>query len=102
MKKVCPFCNFIKQTEFYYHDRWKNIIICRDLRPLGFKYRLLAVRIGVGNHKSLPTGEEREQLLTPLLSVAEAQVREGMAGGYEVDEVARSVTSHYHYQCNMS
>lgn len=100
--KPCPFCNFEKQTEFYFYDKWKNIIICRDLRPLGFKYRLLAVRVGIGNHKSLPTGEEREDLMTPLIAVAEAQIANGRASGYELDEVARSVILHYHYQMNMT
>ncbi len=100
--KPCPFCDYQKLTEIFYYDRWKNIIICRDLRPLGFKYRLLAVRTGIQNHKSLPTGVERDELLTPLLAVATAQVREGMAGGYEIDEVAKEIPGHYHYQCNMT
>ena len=100
--KPCPFCEYKKLTEIFYWDKWKNIIICRDLRPLGFKYRLLAVRTGVDHHKPLPTGEERKELLTPLLAVAAAQVREGMAGGYTIDERARSVLGHYHYQINLT
>jgi len=100
--KACPFCEFEKATEFFYYDRCKNIIICRDKRDMGFKYRLLAVRVGKENHKALPTGEEREELLTPLIAVAEAHVRNGRATGYTIDEVAKSVPQHYHYQINFT
>jgi len=98
----CPFCEFSKQTEVYYWDKWKNIIICRDKRDLGFKYRLLAVRVGKENHKPMPTGEERDELLTPLIAVAEAHVRNGRATGYTIDEVAKSVPQHYYYQINLT
>jgi len=98
--KPCPFCDYQKLTEIFYWDRWKNIIICRDKRDLGFKYRLLAVRVGKENHKALPTVEEREELLTPLIAVAEAQVRNGKAAGYEIEEVVGE--EHYHYYCNLT
>ncbi len=97
--KSCPFCEFDVSTEIYYYNKWKNIIICRDKRDLGFKYRLLAVRVGKKNHKALPTGEEREELLKPLIAIAEAQVRNGQANGYTIDEIVNS--DHYHYQCNI-
>jgi len=97
--KPCLFCEFTKQTEFYYYNRWNGIIICRAPQDSGFKYRLLAVRTGPQNHKSLPTGEEREELLMSLIAVAEAQVRNGKAAGYDIDEVVKS--EHYHYYANM-
>ena len=98
----CPFCHIDISTELFYHDRWKNIIICRDKKDLGFKYRLLGVRVGKENHKQMPTLEEREDLMVPLIAVAEAQVRNGRATGYTIDEVAKEIPDHYHYYANLT
>ena len=100
--KPCPFCEFDKQTEFYYHNKWTNVIICRDKKDLGFKYRLLGVRVGKEHHKKMPTLEERGELLMPLIAVAEAHIKNGRATGYTIDEVAREVPKHYHYQVNFT
>ena len=100
--KPCPFCEIDVSTEIYYYDKWKNIIICRDKRDLGFKYRLLAVRVGKEHHKALPTGEEREELLKPLIAIAEAHIKNGQVTGYTIDEVAKSVPQHYHYYANLT
>ena len=98
--KPCPFCNLDISTELFYNDRWKNIIICRASQDSGFKHRLLAVRVGKENHKSLPNLEERSELMVPLIAVAEAQVRNGQASGYDVEEVVKE--DHYHYFCNIT
>ncbi len=98
--KPCPFCEFDISTELFYNDRWKNVIICRASQDSGFKHRLLAVRTGIQNHKALPTGVEREEVLTPLIAVVEGLVRNGMAGGYEIEEVVKS--EHYHYYANIT
>ncbi len=98
--KPCPFCQLAISTEVFYYDRWKQIIICRASQDSGFKYRLLAVRTGVENHKSLPNLEERSELMVPLIAVIEAQVRNGMASGYDIEEVVKE--DHYHYFCNIT
>lgn len=98
--KSCPFCQLDKQTEIFYYDKWKNIIISKDKNKLKFKYRLLGVRMGRENHKKIPMGEEREELLKPLIAVAEAHVKNGKAGGYDIDEVVGE--EHYHYYCNFT
>ena len=98
----CPFCEFDKSTELFYHDRWKHITIARAPDSPDSKYRLLAVRTGIQSHKGMPTGEEREEVMVPLIAVAEAQVRNGKAGGYDIDEKARSILGHYHYQANLT
>ena len=90
--KLCSFCQLDLFIEFYYYDRRKNIIICRDKFD---KHRLLAVRVGQENHKPMPTVEERTELLTPLIAVAEAQVKNGQITGYYTDEIVNS--EHYHY-----
>ena len=95
--KPCPFCEFDKQTEWFYWDKWKNIIICRDKLD---SHRLLAVRVGQENHKVLPTIDERNELLTPLIAIADAQVRNGQANGYDIDEIVNS--DHYHYYANIT
>lgn len=100
-KKQCPLCEFQKSTEWYYWDKWKGIIICRDKRDLNFKYRILAVRAGKEHHKPIPMNEERNELLVPLVAVASAHVRNGRASGYDIDEQPRSVPQHYHCQANM-
>ena len=98
----CPFCEYRRLTEIFYWDKWKNIIICRDKKDLGFKYRLLGVRVGVEHHKKMPTLEEREDLMIPLIAVAEAHIKNGRAIGYTIDEVAKSMPQHYHYQANLT
>ncbi len=98
--KPCPFCQLDISTKLFYHDRWRNVIICRASQDSGFKYRLLAARVGKDNHKGLPTGVERDDLLTPLIAVAEAQVRNGMASGYDIEEIVKE--EHYHYYANLS
>ena len=94
--KSCPFCELDVSTKIYYYDKWKSIIICRDKLD---SHRFLAVRIGQENHKGLPTLEEREDLMVPLIAVAEAQVRNGQANGYTIDEIVNS--DHYHYYANI-
>lgn len=100
--KPCPFCFFDICTEIFYYDRWRNIIICRDKKDLGFKYRLLAIRTGPENHKKMPTLEEREQLLTPLIAVTQAQIKNGQVTGYTIDKIAREIPEHYHYHANLN
>ncbi len=98
--KPCPFCEFDKQVKFFYNDRWSNIVICRASQDSGFKYRLLAFRVGKDNHKGLPTGVERDDLLTPLIAVTQALIGNGQASGYEIEEVVKE--EHYHYYCNIT
>ncbi len=98
--KPCPFCTFDKQTEIFYYDRWKHVIICQAKDNLGFKHRLLVVRTGPAGHKPMPTMEERSELMVPLIAVAEAQVRNGQASGYDVEEIVDS--DHYHYLVNFT
>ena len=57
-------------------------------------------RVGPENHKPLPTLEEREELLVPLIAVASAQIKNGHATGYDINEIVKS--DHYHYYANMS
>lgn len=98
--KTCPFCRFEKSTEIFYYDKWKHIIIARAPDSPGSKYRLLGVRTGIQSHKGMPTGEEREELLVPLVAVAEAQMRNGRAKGYDIEEEVGG--EHYHYYANLT
>lgn len=95
--KPCPFCSFDIETELFYHDKWSNIIICRDKQD---KHRLLAIRTSLQNHKQIPDLKEREELMIPLIAVTEAYIRNGKATGYTVDEIVKS--DHYHYYANLS
>ncbi len=98
--KPCPFCELDISTKLFYHDRWKQIFICRASQDSGFKYRLLAVRVGVESHKSMPTVEERSDLLVPLIAVTQALIGNGQASGYEIEELVKE--EHYHYYCNIT
>ncbi len=93
--KPCPFCAFDIQGELFYYDKWKGIVICRQ-----DEHHFLAVRIGVRNHKPLPTLEEREDLMVPLIAVTVAHIKNGKASGYDIDEIVDS--DHYHYFCNIT
>lgn len=100
--KDCPFCPLIeRKTEWYYFDVENGIVVCEDLKPKNFKYRLLVVGCGKHWHREKYNKEMISALEGPLRAVSEAHISEGKATSYTVDKHTSSVKQHYHLQSEM-
>lgn len=64
----CPFCNFQRLTPWYLCDTENNIVVCEDLQPKQYSYRLLVVGFGEDWHVPyLKLSSSKKYLLLELL-----------------------------------
>ncbi len=100
----CPFCKvpIDRLTEWYFWDVSNQIIICKDLHPRKYKYRILAVPYGQEWHK--PWEEftiQRKQAIRDCLNwVVTAHIKNG-ANFIKTDTEHFSIKSHGHAQACM-
>ena len=94
---MCKLCNLEHLTDWYFWDKKKGIVVCKDLKSLGYYYRLLCVCMSL--HKAVYNKEETEMLENYLMAVVNAHLVNNpklkFAG---IDFKTKSIKEHYHIQ----
>ncbi len=100
----CPFCKvpIDKLTEWYFWDVENQIIVCKDLHPREYKYRILAVGYGESWHKHWEdySKKEKDYIMKLLIGVAETHVANG-AKLANIDTEHFLIENHGHAQACM-
>jgi len=99
----CPFCPLKKKTEWFYQSE-DGIVVCRDLNPKGYKYRILVVGSGEKWHRPLANYSpvEIDRLVNLGRDIANQHIKEGKAKEIaEIDTVKHSYPDHWHCQICM-
>ena len=100
MKIKCPFCPIEKSTEKYFETD-DGIVVCKDLKNKGYKYRILVV--GSGKHwhrtKDAYEYEEFERFKDLGMKIARKHIKEKKAKKIaRIDMTHLTYPQHWHLQ----
>lgn len=99
----CPFCNLQRLTPWYLCDTENDIVVCKDLQPKQYSYRILVVGLGQGWHvpyKNLPS--TKQHLLVQLVeAIARHHIATGLARDFIKTDFVHSYPDHAHLQACM-
>lgn len=100
----CPFCNLKRLTPWYLCDTENNIVVCEDLQPKQYSYRLLVVGFGTVWH--VPYNKLSLSKKDLLLELLKAIVCHHLVLSKAVDVVkidfVHSYPAHAHLQACMN
>jgi len=99
----CPFCAFRRLTPWYLCDTEHSIVVCKDLQPKGYSYRILVAGFGKDWHVpysrlSLP---KQHLLLVLLKAIAHNHIIANQARDLVKIDFDHSFPDHAHLQACM-
>lgn len=100
----CPFCPLERKTEWFLHDLVNQVVACEDLKPRGYKYRILVVGSDPRWHRPWAKYTGKEQLFLVELAkfIANYHIKIGKAKRLvSIDTTHFSVIDHGHVQAYM-
>lgn len=101
----CPFCPLEHKTDWYFSHSFENepaIVVCLDLKPGRYKYRILAVASNFHISANKFPKDLKKKMLSTAIAVANAHIENGMAKRVaDVDMKHMKYPKHFHLQLGM-